>query len=164
MDTNEIIEAEDTTAIFCVPGSPFTSESALSALMDAWTDIGQRDRAETDRIWIERLQQYILGLADQRITHVQRWIDNNLGRFKTDHPNIEALRRMLDNEVIDMRSHVELCKMKCESCNLLCVQSRRHDSKDPHHCKTDHRCKHVCEFSFEFGGHEEEGEVPCGFA
>ncbi|KAE9406917.1 hypothetical protein BT96DRAFT_954710 [Gymnopus androsaceus JB14] len=163
MDTNKVIEVTDTPAIFYIPGSSFTSEWALSTLLESWTDIGERNRTQNDRTWIEGLQQYILSLADQRIEHVRQWIDSNLGRFKTDHANVEALRRMLESTVIAMRSHVELCMMKCESCNLLCICSRRHDSKDPHHCNTNHKCTQSCEF---VDGHEEEEDekVPCGFA
>jgi hypothetical protein len=158
-------ESMDSSAIFYLPGSPFTSEWALAELMKPWTNINKRDYTESDRTWMEDLSQYLLGLADNRIEHVRQWIDSNLSRFKVDNANIDALRRLLDSMVIDLKSQVELCKMKCESCNLLCIRSRRHDTKDSHHCDTDHKCTHSCEID---DGHDEEDTtvlpVPCGFA
>ncbi|KAF9064891.1 hypothetical protein BDP27DRAFT_1467712 [Rhodocollybia butyracea] len=165
LDTNMVIDSEDedSSAIFYLPGSSsITSEFALTELMRPWTDINKRDCAESDRTWIEDLSRYLLGLADRRIEHIRQWVDSNLSRFKVDNASIDALHRLLDSMAIDLKSQVELCKMKCESCNLLCIRSRRHDLKEAHHCDTDHKCTRSCEFD---DGHDEEDTVvPCGFA
>ncbi|KAF5381827.1 hypothetical protein D9757_008331 [Collybiopsis confluens] len=162
MDTNTIIEEPDTEAIFYLTGAPFSPEKALQKLFASWDGFSGRNLAGSDRTWTEELSQYLVDLLDQRIERVRHWIDSNLARFKAEHANIDALRRMMDNAVIDLKSHVELCKMKCESCNLLCIRGRRHNGKDAHDCATSHKCAHSCEFD---DGHDEEGvDVPCGFA
>ncbi|KAF5381812.1 hypothetical protein D9757_008326 [Collybiopsis confluens] len=162
MDTNTIIEEPDTEAIFYLTGAPFSPEKALQNLFASWDGFSGRNLAGSDRTWTEELSQYLVDLLDQRIERVRHWIDSNLARFKAEHANIDALRRMMDSAVIDLRSHVELCKMKCESCNLLCVRGRRHNGKDAHDCATNHKCAHLCEF--DDGHDEEDADVPCGFA
>ncbi|KIK55622.1 hypothetical protein GYMLUDRAFT_76385 [Collybiopsis luxurians FD-317 M1] len=162
MDTNMIIEAPDTPAVFYISGAPFTSELALQNLMVSWDGFTERSAASSDRSWVEDLSEYLVDLANQRIERVRQWIDSNLARFKTDHANIDALRRLMDSAVIDLKSQVEICKSKCESCNLVCIRGRRHSQKDAHDCATNHKCAHLCEFD---DGHDEEDEeVPCGFA
>ncbi|KAF5337682.1 hypothetical protein D9757_014271 [Collybiopsis confluens] len=161
LDTNTIIGAPDSPAVFYLPGAPFSSEQALQELLVSWNRFTERMLARSDRTWTEDLSQSLVDLADQRVEHVRQWIDSNLARFKADHANIDALRRMMDNAANDLKSHVELCKMKCESCNLLCIQGRRHNQKDVHDCATNHKCAHSCEFE----DHDEEDEdIRCGFA
>ncbi|KAI6143621.1 hypothetical protein BKA82DRAFT_4181550 [Pisolithus tinctorius] len=60
------------------------------------------------------------------------------------HASIEELRRTFEDATVDLRSNVQLCKLQCTNCQLLCVQSRFHDG--PHNCRTGHACIHQCDF------------------
>ncbi|KAG1739641.1 hypothetical protein EDD22DRAFT_922084 [Suillus occidentalis] len=57
--------------------------------------------------------------------------------------------RTFGSATIDLKSNLQLCKLKCASCELLCIQSRLHDGQ--HHCQTSHACIHSCDFCALFG-------------
>lgn len=98
--------------------------------------------------WLNGLGDYLKGVVNQRIAHVQKWISVNLERFKSANTNIEILHRQMTNAAVDIEANVELCKMTCLHCNFGCTLSRRHDAtQQPHDCGTDHQCHHTCDYT-----------------
>jgi hypothetical protein len=104
--------------------------------------------------WIAGLAEFVERLADARVKHVIAWVDNNVVRFK-DHGDIRNLRRHVDAAVLDLKLHVQFCKVLCDDCRLQCVGSRMHNGK--HSCHTDHTCPFGCDFSEQHG----EEIIPC---
>jgi hypothetical protein len=96
--------------------------------------------------WIAGLSQFLLDRAETRIQYVFHWIGSNLARFKSNHANMDLLRRDFDIGAVDLRSTVEICRMQCASCQLQCLLGRRHGSDTPHDCQTSHTCPHPCDF------------------
>lgn len=160
LDSDTIIDEEDTPSVFFLSG-PSTCdgrESALAALCQNWELYNTRDE-KTDNDWIAELSSHLSSLVERRIDHVQEWVSSNLARFKAGHANIEELRRALEDTIVDMKANVQLCKMKCASCHLSCLLSRRHDPLEIHDCKTSHQCSRDCEFDDE----HPDGTEPCGY-
>ena len=117
-------------------------ERALSILRRSWNQCETRQRIP-DAEWTEGLSQYLERIANSRIDRVREWLNQNLSRFQAGHASTEELRRTFEGAVVDLKSNVQLCKLQCASCQLLCVQSRFHDG--PHACQTNHLCIHKCE-------------------
>lgn len=107
--------------------------------------------------WISGLSGYLETITQMRAAHVQEWIHQNLDRFKASHASLETLKRACDTALVELRENVRLCKAQCPSCNLLCLQSRGHETQ--HDCKTSHECPHMCGF----GGEHPDEEKKCGF-
>jgi hypothetical protein len=118
-------------------------ELALTTLRNDWDQVHSR-QLMSDALWTSHLSAYLEHLAEMRVEHVREWIALNLSRFQTGHANIEDLRRTFESAIVDLKAGVQLCKTKCASCHLLCVQSRLHDGA--HDCQTSHECIHVCDF------------------
>ncbi|KAF9231816.1 hypothetical protein BU15DRAFT_81945 [Melanogaster broomeanus] len=94
--------------------------------------------------WVEELSEFLEELVDMRIRHA-------------GHASIMELHRTLESAVIDLKGSVQLCRMQCASCQLLCIQNRLHDG--PHDCQTEHACTQVCEFCAELEEESDEGKV-----
>ena len=107
--------------------------------------------------WISGLSGYLETITQMRATHVQEWIHQNLDRFKATHASLETLKRACDTVLVELKENARLCKAQCSSCNLLCLQSRGHETQ--HDCKTSHECPHPCGFGDEHPGEEKK----CGF-
>ncbi|SJL03909.1 uncharacterized protein ARMOST_07266 [Armillaria ostoyae] len=160
-DTDILIDGEDNDARFFLDlsGKPSAErELALDHLRSEWQCNYPRQEVP-DSDWAGALEQHLQRLADARIDRVQAWIGSNLSRFTATHATITELNRAFDNAQVDLRSSVALCRMKCSSCNLLCVGSRRHDPDMPHDCQTSHQCTKPCEFIDE----HTDGPKLCGF-
>ncbi|KAK0446846.1 hypothetical protein EV421DRAFT_1707226 [Armillaria borealis] len=160
-DTDILIDGEDNDARFFLDlsGKPSAErELTLDRLRSEWQCNHPRQEVP-DSDWADALEQQLQRLADARIDRVQVWIESNLSRFTATHATITELNRAFDNAQVDLRSSVALCRMKCSSCNLLCVGSRRHDPDMPHNCQTSHQCTKSCEFIDE---HTDEPKL-CGF-
>ena len=141
-----MIEAEDTEARFLLAGPDILAvdrERHLSILRDSWDRAGSRQHVD-DSEWISDLVQYLTRLVDLRIAHVDKWLKSNIQRFQAEHASIEELRRTFNSAVIDLRAGVQLCRSECDTCNLLCIQSRFHEGD--HDCLTSHDCIHECTF------------------
>ena len=140
------MDIPDTTArLFLAGGGMYATEreTVLAGLRHAWNQNDSRQLiADTD--WSSMLSLHLEHLVNLRIDHVREWITTNLLRFQTAHANIEELRRTFESATVDLKANVQLCKMQCASCHLLCVQSRLHEG--PHHCQTTHDCVHICDF------------------
>ncbi|KAJ7246483.1 hypothetical protein C8J57DRAFT_1360578 [Mycena rebaudengoi] len=149
-DTDKLIEKSDTSAQFFLSSGDSEShvsrrEEMLVVLQHSWDKFAGRADA-TDAEWIGGLSAYLDGLAELRIQHVYEWISSNLSRFKSNHANIEMLRRVFESSVVDLRGNIEICGTQCAHCQLKCLLSRRHDSSIPHDCRTSHQCAHSCDF------------------
>jgi len=135
-------EAQFFLAVGAAPQSE-ARERALSILQSSWNRCETRQRIP-DAEWAEDLSRYIEDIANLRIHHVREWLDQNLSRFQAWYASIEELRRTFEGAIVDLKSNVQLCKLQCNSCQLLCVQSRFHDG--PHACQTNHLCIYECAF------------------
>jgi hypothetical protein len=154
-----VIEKSDTLSRFYLPrreSQHDTAESALGVLRDTWGG-SQSRKDKPDNEWAKELESYLDHLVEMRVEHVREWVSSNLARFKTSHENIEALRRSLEGGIVDLKESVQICKMQCGSCHLLCIRNRHHEGL--HDCQTSHTCVHRCDYSNE---HPEEQRL-CGF-
>jgi len=118
-------------------------EEALATLRGTWDQAHSRQLIP-DAEWALKLSVHLNNMAEMRVEHVREWITLNLSRFQASHANIEELRRAFESVTVDLKAGVQLCKAKCASCHLLCVQSRLHESS--HDCQTSHECIQVCDF------------------
>ena len=152
----------DTTLQFYLSGSGTGNsedrQATLATLRRSWDQFDQRSSKPDDE-WIAELSLYLDNVSDMRVNHVREWVLSNLSRFKTSHANIETLRRAFEDATVDLKANVQLCKMECEECNLLCLRARGHAAEELHDCQTDHFCTHLCDFGDE---HPEE-EKECGY-
>ncbi|KAG0705087.1 hypothetical protein DFH29DRAFT_316434 [Suillus ampliporus] len=147
LDNDVPIDMPDTSSEFSLatggPQQSSSREAALQVLSLAWGDYDSRQHVSED-VWIENLTTHIDSLVDLRITHVGEWISSNVSRFQSGQASIDELMRAFDSATVDLRSNLQLCKLKCARCELLCVQSRLHDGQ--HTCQTSHSCIHSCDF------------------
>ncbi|KAI0302847.1 hypothetical protein B0F90DRAFT_1816395 [Multifurca ochricompacta] len=84
-DTGQVIQAEDTSAQFFLPGpvvSLLERERRLTTLRESWDRINTRQHVD-DSEWSSDLAQYLTHLADLRIVHVDKWVQSNMQRFKS---------------------------------------------------------------------------------
>jgi hypothetical protein len=133
-------------------------EELLDALLAGWVDFDSRQFVP-DAEWAEELSQYLEDLVDMRINHVRAWVRSNLTRFQASQASILELQRVVESAIIDLKSSVQLCRMQCACCQLLCIQNRHHDG--PHDCQTEHTCTQKCEFCAEFDISEEQEAKKC---
>ncbi|KAJ6484963.1 hypothetical protein DFH09DRAFT_1378006, partial [Mycena vulgaris] len=147
-DTDIPIDKPDTPSRFFLSASDATKDerrNIMSTLQKSWDRFDARHQA-SEVEWTAGLAQFLLDRAEMRIEYVFHWIQSNLARFTSNHANMDLLRRDFDSGAVDLRSNVEICRMQCGSCNLLCLLSRRHDADTPHDCRTSHNCPHPCDF------------------
>lgn len=141
---------------FYLSGYSGNREAALCALCESWDGFSNRfNIPEGD--WISGLSGYLETITQMRAAHIQKWIHQNLDRFKASHASLETLKRACDTALAELKENVRLCKAQCSSCNLLCLQNRGHDTQ--HDCQTSHHCPHTCGFSDEHPNEEKR----CGF-
>ncbi|KAF8270132.1 hypothetical protein EI94DRAFT_1572312 [Lactarius quietus] len=145
-DTDIVVEAEDTEALFLLSGPETPAadrEDQLSILIESWDRSESRQQVE-DPEWISDLGKHLTHLVDLRVSHVEEWLKSNTQRFQAENASMEELRRAFNSAVIDLRASVQLCKSQCADCNLLCIRSRSHEGD--HDCLTIHKCIHDCTF------------------
>ncbi|KIJ61776.1 hypothetical protein HYDPIDRAFT_115606 [Hydnomerulius pinastri MD-312] len=165
LDTDSPVEMPDTDAHFFIPSTdPITSqaesrERALNILREGWDRYRGR-HLTLDEEWTEGLGQFLENLVSSRIEHVREWMSSNLSRFQAGNASIVELRRTLESAIVDLKSGVQLCKMKCASCHLSCIQSRLHDGH--HDCQTNHICAHTCDFCKELQEESKQCSVTAG--
>ncbi|CAL1701264.1 unnamed protein product [Somion occarium] len=165
-DTGLTIDKPDSAAKFYLADTKASvqlaeQEHSLASLVNTWDLFGQRfDLSEQD--WVEGLSNFLDGLANDRIDHVQEWLQVNTARFKGDSPQFEDIRRLYDSLVISLRSNIRLCTMQCSECQLLCLHARHHEGE--HDCRTTHHCSHACQYVDEHAGNLESCGLPAGHA
>ena len=160
LDTHMPIESPDTDACFFVANvehpQKMSSEEVLDALVTKWDEFDSRQLVP-DTQWAEELAQYLEGLVEMRIDRIRAWVKSNLTHFQASHASVMELHRALESAVIDLRSSVQLCRMQCTCCQLLCIRNRSHEGA--HDCRTMHACTQSCEYCAEAGSElSEEGE------
>lgn len=164
IDTDELIDMLDTVAVFHIStlaGEAVDADSALAALRISWS--GYRNRANsTESDWVASLSSYLEEIVNLRVAHVHAWLDANLQRFTAEHANIDNLRRTFASIGAQMKADVELCKVKCSRCDLICLRSRRHSSSESHDCQTNHKCTLPCDFDDDHMDNEEDCGYPAG--
>ncbi|KAG2130165.1 uncharacterized protein EDB93DRAFT_1181059 [Suillus bovinus] len=145
LDDGVPIDMPDTASEFSLAGGQQSSsrEAALHVLSCAWKDHTSRQHM-SDVLWVENLTAHIDNLINLRVAHVRKWILLNVTRFPSEQASIGELMRTFGSATIDLKSNLQLCKLKCASCELLCIQSRLHDGQ--HDCQTSHECIHSCDF------------------
>ena len=147
LDDDVPIDMPDTSSEFSLatggPQQSSSREAALQVLSHAWGDYDSRHYVSED-VWIEGLTTHIDSLVNLRIAHVDVWISSNVARFQSGQASIDELMRAFDSATVDLKSNLQLCKLKCANCELVCVQSRLHDGQ--HTCHTSHTCIHSCDF------------------
>jgi hypothetical protein len=162
IDSDSLIDMPDSRLRFFLSttgaaGDVSAREIMLNDFQRTWDSFILRgDQTEED--WISGLTSYLNYVVELRIDYVRKWVDSNLSRFKTDHANIETLRRAFDSEIVDLKANVQLCRMQCGSCYLFCIRPRGHEDDESHDCKTDHTCHKLCEFVDE----HPDGDETCG--
>jgi hypothetical protein len=161
-DTDLQVDKPDTDSRFSLMGAGVQDGSrdrALAVLRVAWERVHSRQQVP-DTEWTSKLSTQLDHLVDLRIEHVREWIASNLLRFQTSHANIEELRRSFDAATVDLKASVQLCKAKCASCYLFCVQIRLHEGA--HTCQTSHGCIHPCQYCSDDSGQEIGCEIEAG--
>ncbi|KAG1725515.1 hypothetical protein EDB19DRAFT_1643996 [Suillus lakei] len=145
LDDDVPIGMPDTSSEFSLAGGLQSSsrEDALQVLSHAWGDYDSRHHM-LDGLWIENLIAHIDSLVDLRVAHVREWISSNVTRFQSGQASIDELIRTFESAIVDLKSNLQLCKLKCGSCELFCVRSRLHDGQ--HDCQTSHVCIRSCDF------------------
>jgi hypothetical protein len=129
MDTDEVIEHEDTDSAFWLPDrdetNPYARRYALLKLREDWnTDLERQQTPEAG--YVHALAAHLQRLVTTRILHVGAWIDSNVSRFSSEHAEIQGLRRKFETLSRELAVGVEICAIKCSSCGLRCVEGRRH--------------------------------------
>ncbi|KAJ6620545.1 hypothetical protein B0H10DRAFT_1063347 [Mycena sp. CBHHK59/15] len=164
-DTDKLIEKPDTASRFFISESPLLAadkkrerENILASLQQTWDGHGSRHQ-QSDTEWTKGLSRYLADLVQTRLEHVFEWISSNLSRFKSSHVNMELLRREYESAALELGSNVEICRMTCTSCHLLCILSRHHDTDQPHNCQTSHLCTQPCEYE----GDHPDADKFCGY-
>lgn len=119
----------------------------LQELIRSWSRSNPRDSSANDGEWIESLDHYLQQCVLSRLEHVRLWLDINTARFQTDITTFQVLRREYDALSVTVKAGVQLCKLQCGECNLLCLKGRHHS--EAHDCLTSHACAHHCGFTEE---------------
>ncbi|KAI5122456.1 hypothetical protein M0805_008767 [Coniferiporia weirii] len=161
-DTNLVVDAADSMAVFWLKEAKESQEGMadnLRGLLRLWPDYSSRSYTpEVD--WIAQLCAFLQNLVEQRVAHVQAWVDSNLSQFNGSNAAIDDFHRALDVKFVELRRSVQLCKTQCERCHFLCLSSRFHE--DSHNCSTDHRCPHLCQFVDEHIGNPDPCSLSAG--
>ncbi|KAG9042497.1 hypothetical protein FS837_010772 [Tulasnella sp. UAMH 9824] len=89
-DTQQVLEADDTDAIFYLG----TEEDGLQERL---ANLLARLGSELARSDVDAVKLYLQEIGKQRIAHVKGWIDSNISRFMpTDNSDIKTLQRKFD--------------------------------------------------------------------
>lgn len=139
------------------PDAADKTDASLRTLQLSWSRFTDRQHGD-DESWTDELGEYLAGLATARIDYVRKWLSINTERFNGDATTFQGLHREFETLAIALRSSVQLCKMQCAECQLLCLKARHHSGV--HGCDTNHHCIHVCAFD---DGHKDiDVPDPCG--
>lgn len=132
-------------------------DKCLINLLGRWDRYATRQQEE-DAAWVHDLDEYLAQVAALRLQHVEVWLTANMGRFMTDATVVDTIHRSFEATAVSLKVGVQLCKLSCADCQLLCLLGRHHDG--PHSCRTDHHCSHSCQFVDAHGGSSENCGLP----
>lgn len=162
-DSDEVIGNSDERQPFLWlkhDSAPVPLDQALSLLCQSWPKFILRNTTPGSD-WIAGLSAYLQDIVEFRASLVRAWIESNLSRFTATHESIDLLWREFERLKVEMKTSVELCRMKCGACNLQCISNRVHDADEAHDCHTDHKCPNACHYA---DGHMEDETVQvCGY-
>ena len=97
----------------------------LLKLREDWnTDLERQQTPEAE--YVLALAAHLQRLVAARILHVGEWIESNVSKFSSEHAEIQSLRRQFETLSRKLSAEVEICGMKCSSCELRCVEGKRH--------------------------------------
>ncbi|KAJ3103368.1 hypothetical protein HDU97_010206 [Phlyctochytrium planicorne] len=106
--------------------------------------LGRRQESLDDADWVKSLKIWLKTFVDRRIRRVKRFVESNLERFPAGDTRISNVRMELDKEIEKFERSLSICARHCSECELLCLE--RLDHEGPHHCGTDHKCHHACDY------------------
>lgn len=139
---------------FTFAGQTLHQKRVLTDLMTGWEHYHERpDMSDDD--WFQLLDTHLQKLVLQRATAVQDWVSANTERFAENTSALDNLKREVDIKITELKSHVQLCGLKCARCHLLCLEPRHHEGG--HTCETSHKCIHDCSFVDEHIAQEQCG-------
>jgi hypothetical protein len=145
---------KDTSAIFDISqGKEGEPDRLLSELRSLWSSYTARATSDEEE-WLSGLEGHLENLVAQRLNIVDTWLNLNTSRFSDTDASIGTLRRTFAQMSDDIKSSIQLCKLKCADCHLRCLFVRKHDG--PHNCTTDHHCTRSCQYE----GHGDD--IKCG--
>lgn len=132
-------------------------DRTLQTMCQSWPEYSDRT-SDDDSAWVDHLTDYLNNLVDLRLNHVRAWVESNTSRFTGTHAAVDNLHRTFEAETVEVKGNVQLCKVQCASCRLLCLHAKFHDGA--HQCATDHKCHHSCQFIDEHSGYLEPCSLP----
>ncbi|KAI8847355.1 hypothetical protein BC829DRAFT_477350 [Chytridium lagenaria] len=134
----------DTDRIFPYEPSVTLGTCIRDLVIDFSRNVADRKDAKSDQDWFLSFKAFIGYFVSRRLRRVQEFVDQNFARF----PEIDT---RLSNTLLDIQKEVRrfesawtLCGRFCSECELRCLERDGHDGL--HHCGTDHRCYHLCEY------------------
>ncbi len=133
------------------------SEACLTKLQGTWSEFTARPDTP-ENIWVEDLDTFLNRIAYDRIALVKAWLDVNMARFKTDTTHFESIRRSFEGMAVSLRANIQLCKLQCGVCQLLCIRRKYHSGS--HQCGTSHQCPKPCDYSEKTYIHNEVCGLP----
>ncbi|KZT36298.1 hypothetical protein SISSUDRAFT_1007685 [Sistotremastrum suecicum HHB10207 ss-3] len=154
MDTGNVIESQGDSNrrlfVHSNSGIAIDPKSVLSELRKQFSSSYHR----SEDGWITDLSKFLEDIGEARSRHVQCWLEQNSRRF-AGHAEIALVERRMQQELVELKSSLQLCKQQCAHCRLVCLEPVRHSGE--HNCDTSHKCEFSCGYSEE---HEED--VLCG--
>lgn len=144
LDNNIFVKGMDSDTQFHLTEVAGTDqEEVLFKLQKSWTPAKARE-VTSDPEWLCGLAEHLDELADSRISRVSKWLDVNTQQFNSKDASFDSLKRLFDNMTVDLKANIQMCKIKCSTCHLLCLRMRHHDEE--HDCRTSHECTHPCAY------------------
>ncbi|KIO18763.1 hypothetical protein M407DRAFT_224787 [Tulasnella calospora MUT 4182] len=141
LDDQGVVDHSDHNAKFYIGKDEGERERALASLLEAWG-------VDPARGTVDEVATHLNDLASSRITHVEKWIEQNLSRFPADNSDIRNLKRDFKDLAERLRNALRLCPAQCNTCQLQCMLNLSHQHQS-HDCRTSHMCITPCEYAEE---------------
>lgn len=102
-----------------------SQSEVMRQLRSQWsTDLERQHCAETEYVFA--LASYLQELGRNRESLIEGWLNANLCRFSSEHSEIQNLKRRSEALTRELLAGLEICGLKCSSCNLRCLEGKRH--------------------------------------
>ncbi|KAG8930696.1 hypothetical protein FRC01_002390, partial [Tulasnella sp. 417] len=118
LDDQAVVEHSDHNAKFYIGKDEGERELALASLLDAWG-------VDPARSTVDGVATYLNDLATSRITHVEKWIEQNLSRFPADNSDIRNLKRDFKDLAERLRNATNPTIVVQRTCALLPASTPR---------------------------------------
>ncbi|KZT34134.1 hypothetical protein SISSUDRAFT_314112 [Sistotremastrum suecicum HHB10207 ss-3] len=170
MDTGLVLEADgDIPQRLFILGFSYQQESEVllerakgpgpASVMSELRGAFASSKHRADPVWIDELSRFLSDIADRRLNHVRLWLETNSQRF-SGHPEIKIVQRRFEQEQVELKASLQVCKLQCAECRLLCVEPLRH--LGAHTCHTDHKCQFACDYLEDHDEDDVGCELPAG--